>query len=84
MKRVILCILGCILLMVWTGAAAEDCAHEHQVVRSVLSGWKDMEAGHLWEETRLSVCDSCGRKFARQTISDFEGHEIHLSESIHF
>lgn len=84
MKKVILCILGCILLLAWTGAAAEDCTHENQLECGMISGWEDLVDGHWWVETQTCVCDDCGKKIVRRSVGEFLGHTFHMSESIHF
>ena len=85
MKRIILCMLGCILMLMWTTAAAEEkCDHLNTVECNVLGGWVDYLSGHQWEETRMCVCDDCGKKITDRVYGQFYGHEFHLSESIHF
>ena len=84
MKRIIRCLLGCLLLIMCTAAAEETCSHKNILECSFLSGWKDYGISHVWEETRLCVCDDCGKKISNKTYGDLEGHEFHLSESIHF
>ncbi len=85
MKRVILCILACILLLTLTCcAAAEECYHEHQIVKGLLIEWEDFETGHRLVETNYNICDPCGKKFMHQTCGELEEHVYHLAESIHF
>lgn len=83
MKRIILCILGCILLMC-TAAAAEDCTHENILMCSLNSEIVDLEAGHQWVETKTCVCDDCSRKIVQRRYGEFVGHTFYMSESIHF
>lgn len=85
MKRIILCILCCLLLLTWTGAApAEKCPHENQVECSVTKGWEDLTEGHEWVETRSCVCDDCGKQLIHKSHGGLVGHEFHLSESNHY
>ena len=84
MKRIILCILGCILLMAWTFAAAEECTHEKLLMCSLKGKWVDLNEGHQWVETKSCVCDDCGTNLVETTLSGFVGHTFHLSESLHF
>ena len=84
MKKVILCVLGGLLLLIATAIAEDTCAHKNILECSVLSEWKDYGTGHRWEETRLCVCDDCGKKITNTSYGHFEGHAFHLSESIHF
>lgn len=84
MRRIILCILGCILLLTWMGAAAEKCPHEHLRVMGILVQCKDYAAGHQTVETKTCICDDCGAKVIRSTGGEFTGHVFQMSESIHF
>ena len=84
MKRVILCILACVLLLMWTGVHAENCLHEHQQVIGVLNECKDFETGHAIVVTKNCICADCGKKVVRMEYEEFEGHAFHMSESIHF
>ena len=84
MKKIILCILGCFLLLMWTDAIAEECAHENLLECSLISRWEDLEAGHQWVEIKNCVCDDCGRKLVNRDYGQFVGHTFYMSESIHF
>ena len=84
MKRIILCILGCILLMMWPAQAENDCAHEERRLVGVINEWQDWESGHQYVETQLEICDACGEKCFLSDSGDLEGHVFHMSESIHF
>ena len=82
MKRIILCMLACLLLL--TYAAAEDCAHENLLMCSMRSAWEDVDAGHRQVYTKSCVCDDCSQSIVSKTYGALTGHTFHMSESIHF
>lgn len=84
MKKIILCMLGCLLLLMWTEATAETCTHENLLECSFTKGWEDVEVGHQWVETRSCVCDDCGKKLIKKTYGGLVGHVFYMSESLHF
>ena len=81
MKRILLCMMICLL---FTCAAAENCAHENLLMCSLRSEWVDVDAGHQLVYTKSCVCDDCSENIISKTYADFVGHVFHMSESIHF
>ncbi len=84
MKRIILCILGCILLLMWTSVAAEECTHIHVVDISNLDLCVDLEAGHQEMTLETRVCTDCGKKIIQRSYGPFVGHVFTMAESLHF
>ena len=60
MKRMMLCIWCCIL-MLWSGAVAESCQHENLLMCSLKGKWVDLGVGHQYVYTKSCVCDDCSQ-----------------------
>lgn len=80
-----LCLLGCLLLLMWNSEVlAEKCDHVHMIVKDEQTTYEDVEAGHQWVTTKAGICDDCGANLIRRIEGGLTGHVFYMSESIHF
>ena len=83
-KRIILCILGCILLMVWMGPADADCLHTQVERCDTIEQCNDLYEGHQVVTIKTNICVDCGEKIIQRQYGEFKGHVFYMAENLHF
>lgn len=82
-RRIILCILGCILLLC-SAVAETECQHVHiEEMATSHTVIVPLEAGHYSCKVTHTMCLDCKTDFVDRQYGHFVGHTFHIAESIH-
>lgn len=85
MKRIVLCVLGVMLLLTASVAAAEitTCTHPNMKELTSERYYQQLEAGHYEVIKSVVKCEDCGIQRLNDTKGQFTGHVFYMAESLH-